>query len=69
MQMNSANVNVIEDKLYMGESYQERLEKITDKNAANAFQVAYAKRWQEAWILFQLSVRHTVQAKRVPQTL
>ncbi|MCI9441282.1 MAG: hypothetical protein HFH15_08640 [Ruminococcus sp.] len=28
--------------LYMGESYQERLSKITDKNAAAAFQQAYA---------------------------
>ncbi len=42
MQMNSTNL--IEDKLYMGESYQERLEKITDKNASNAFQIAYAKK-------------------------
>lgn len=30
--------------LYMGESYQERLSKITDKNAAAAFQAAYAKK-------------------------
>lgn len=29
---------------YMGESYQERLNKITDKTAASAFQVAYAKK-------------------------
>ena len=29
---------------YMGESYQERLNKITDKNAANAFQEAYARK-------------------------
>lgn len=29
---------------YMGETYQERLGKITDKNAAAAFQVAYAKK-------------------------
>lgn len=29
-------------KLYMGETYQERLSKITDKNAAAAFQKAYA---------------------------
>lgn len=31
-------------ELYMGESYQERLEKITDKTAASAFQQAYAKK-------------------------
>lgn len=30
--------------LYMGETYQERLSKITDKNAAAAFQAAYAKK-------------------------
>lgn len=29
---------------YMGKSYQERLSKITDKNAANAFRAAYAKK-------------------------
>lgn len=29
---------------YMGESYEERLSKITDKNAASAFQAAYAKK-------------------------
>ena len=29
---------------YMGESYQERLNKITDKTAASAFQIAYAKK-------------------------
>lgn len=29
---------------YMGETYQERLSKITDKNAASAFQAAYAKK-------------------------
>lgn len=34
----------IEAGQYMGESYQERMEKITDKNAANAFQAAYAKK-------------------------
>lgn len=33
-----------ETKLFMGESYEERLSKITDKNAANAFQIAYAKK-------------------------
>lgn len=32
----------IEAVNYMGESYQERLSKITDKNAASAFQKAYA---------------------------
>lgn len=34
----------MEAGLYMGESYQERMKKITDKNAANAFQAAYAKK-------------------------
>ena len=29
---------------YMGESYEERLSKITDKNAANAFRAAYASK-------------------------
>lgn len=29
---------------YMGETYEERLSKITDKNAANAFREAYAKK-------------------------
>ena len=38
------SINGIETGKYMGESYQERLSKITDKNAANAFQVAYAKK-------------------------
>ena len=30
--------------LFMGETYEERLSKITDRNAANAFQVAYRKK-------------------------
>ena len=29
---------------YMGESYEERISKITDKTAASAFQTAYAKK-------------------------
>ncbi len=37
-------VNGIKTGQYMGESYQERLSKITDKNAASAFQAAYAKK-------------------------
>jgi len=42
MKMNRASEIGMEQ--YMGKSYQERLSKITDKNAANAFQVAYAKK-------------------------
>lgn len=38
------SVNGIGTEYYMGESYQERLSKITDKNAANAFQAAYTKK-------------------------
>lgn len=34
----------IKEGYFMGETYQERLSKITDKNAANAFQAAYAKK-------------------------
>lgn len=34
----------IENDLYMGKDYQERLERITDKAAASAFQEAYAKK-------------------------
>ncbi|MDE6950431.1 MAG: hypothetical protein K2P64_05895 [Lachnospiraceae bacterium] len=37
-------VGGIKTGYYMGETYQERLNKITDKNAANAFQTAYAKK-------------------------
>ena len=36
--------NISDKETYMGESYQERLNKITDKTAASAFQVAYAKK-------------------------
>lgn len=34
----------IKEGYFMGETYQERLSKITDKNAAGAFQAAYAKK-------------------------
>lgn len=37
-------INGIETGSYMGESYEERLSKITDKNAAAAFQAAYAQK-------------------------
>lgn len=38
-------INEVTDNLsYMGESYQERLSKITDKTAVNAFQAAYVKK-------------------------
>ena len=32
------------NELFMGETYQERLDKIGDKNSANAFREAYAKK-------------------------
>lgn len=38
------SVNGIGTELYMGETYQERLAKITDPHAASAFQAAYAKK-------------------------
>lgn len=38
------SINGIGTDSYMGESYEERMRKITDKNAANAFQAAYAKK-------------------------
>lgn len=38
------SINGIRTDSYMGETYEERLRKITDKNAANAFQAAYAKK-------------------------
>ena len=38
------SVNGIGTRDYMGESYEERLSKITDKNAANAFRAAYANK-------------------------
>ncbi len=38
------SINGIGTGLYMGETYEERLSKITDKNAASAFQAAYAKK-------------------------
>lgn len=37
-------LNGIGSDQYMGETYEERLSKITDKNAANAFREAYAKK-------------------------
>lgn len=37
-------INGIGTDEYMGESYQERLNKITDQNAANAFKEAYARK-------------------------
>lgn len=37
-------VNGVETQYYMGKPYQERLDAITDKNAANAFRAAYAKK-------------------------
>lgn len=37
-------VGGIKEGYFMGETYQERLNKITDKNAARAFQTAYAKK-------------------------
>lgn len=40
----AAEQNGSNTKLYMGETYEERLSKITDKNAANAFRIAYAKK-------------------------
>lgn len=38
------SINGVGTEQYMGESYQERLSKITDKNVANAFREAYAKK-------------------------
>ena len=38
------SINGIGNGNYMGESYQERLSKITDKHAASAFQTAYANK-------------------------
>lgn len=38
------SINGIGTDSYMGEAYEERLSKITDKNAANAFRAAYAKK-------------------------
>ena len=38
------SINGIGTDSYMGESYEERLRKITDKNAANAFKAAYANK-------------------------
>ena len=38
------SVNGIGTRDYLGESYEERLSKITDKNAANAFRAAYASK-------------------------
>ncbi len=38
------SINGIGTDSYMGETYEERLSKITDKNAANAFRAAYAKK-------------------------
>lgn len=38
------SISGIGTESYMGETYQERLNKITDKNAANAFKAAYAKK-------------------------
>lgn len=38
------SINGIGTDSYMGESYEERLSKITDKNAANAFKAAYANK-------------------------
>lgn len=37
-------VGGIKEGYFMGETYEERLSKITDKNAASAFQTAYAKK-------------------------
>lgn len=37
-------VGGIKEGYFMGETYEERLSKITDKNAARAFQTAYAKK-------------------------
>lgn len=57
------SINGIGTDSYMGESYEERMRKITDKNAANAFQAAYAKKWRAQRIIFQESARHTAQEK------
>lgn len=42
--MSINGINGIRTDSYMGESYEERLSKITDKNAANAFRAAYANK-------------------------
>lgn len=39
-----AGINRMQTGLFMGETYEERLSKITDKTAAAAFQAAYAKK-------------------------
>lgn len=42
----------IETGYYMGESYQERLNKITDRTAVSAFQEAYAKKMAGVAVFF-----------------